>query len=93
VAFWFLSNGRVHCALADDNRIYPRSIGGERGTEFLLHLARETGVVLLPAKRFEIIEASVRVSLANLTQADYEAIGDCSRRILDELFAEIRQSG
>lgn len=59
---------------------------GDRGTEFLFRLARETGVVLLPGNGFEVVDASVRVSLANLTQAEYQAIGECTRRVLDELF-------
>jgi len=63
---------------------------GNRGTEFLFRLAKETGVVLLPGKGFEVVDASVRVSLANLTQAEYQAIGECTRRVLDELFAEFQ---
>ena len=59
---------------------------GNRGTEFLFRLAKETGVVLLPGKGFEVVDTSVRVSLANLTQAEYQAIGECTRRVLDELF-------
>ena len=66
---------------------------GSRGTEFLFRLAQETGVVLLPGKGFEVVDASVRVSLANLTQADYRAIGQCTRRVLDELFAEYQAAG
>ena len=62
--------------------------GGNRGTEFLFRLARETSVVLLPGKGFEVVDASARVSLANLTDANYSAIGKCTRRILDELFDE-----
>ncbi len=65
---------------------------GNRGTEFLFRLAKETGVVLLPGKGFEVVDASVRVSLANLTQAEYQAIGECTRRVLDELFAAFKSS-
>ena len=62
----------------------------ERGTDFLFRLARETGVVLLPGKGFEVIDASARVSLANLTEAQYAAIGEFSRRVLDELHDEFK---
>ncbi|MEM8842826.1 MAG: bifunctional aspartate transaminase/aspartate 4-decarboxylase [Pseudomonadota bacterium] len=61
---------------------------GERGAEFLFRLADETGVVLLPGKGFEVVDPSVRISLANLTQANYVQIGRCTRRILDEYHAE-----
>ena len=64
----------------------------QRGTDFLFRLARETGVVLLPGKGFEVVDASARVSLANLTEAQYAAIGEFSRRVLDELHDEF-QSG
>ncbi|MEM8843699.1 MAG: bifunctional aspartate transaminase/aspartate 4-decarboxylase [Pseudomonadota bacterium] len=59
-----------------------------RGTEFLFRLANEVSVVLLPGKGFEVVDASVRVSLANLTDAEYSAIGKCTKQILEELFEE-----
>lgn len=64
----------------------------ERGTDFLFRLARETGVVLLPGKGFEVVDASARVSLANLTEAQYAAIGEFSRRVLDEEYQEFVSS-
>ncbi|MCI4657248.1 bifunctional aspartate transaminase/aspartate 4-decarboxylase [Cryobacterium zhongshanensis] len=54
------------------------------GTEFLFRLADETGVVLLPGKGFEVVDTSARVSLANLTDNEYRAIGAATRRIVDE---------
>ncbi|QAV70938.1 bifunctional aspartate transaminase/aspartate 4-decarboxylase [Salinibacterium sp. UTAS2018] len=54
------------------------------GTAFLFRLADETGVVLLPGKGFEVIDTSARVSLANLTDNEYRAIGAATRRIVDE---------
>ncbi len=63
---------------------------GKRGREFVFRLARETGVVLLPGRGFEVADASVRVSLANLTEAEYVAIGKCTRQVLDELFGEFK---
>ena len=56
----------------------------KKGTDFLFRLAKETGVVLSPGKGFEVLEASARVSLANLTEAQYIAIGRFTRRVLDE---------
>jgi len=54
------------------------------GTKFLFRLADETGVVLLPGKGFEVVDTSARVSLANLTDHEYRAIGVATRRIVDE---------
>jgi aspartate 4-decarboxylase len=54
------------------------------GTKFLFRLADETGVVLLPGKGFEVVDTSARVSLANLTDHEYRAIGAATRRIVDE---------
>ncbi|ALE92309.1 aspartate aminotransferase [Arthrobacter alpinus] len=54
------------------------------GTEFLFRLADETGVVLLPGRGFEVVDTSARVSLANLTDHEYRAIGAATRRIVDE---------
>lgn len=58
------------------------------GTDFLFRLARETGVVLLPGKGFEVVHSSARVSLANLRDAEYAAIGRFTRRVLDEFHAD-----
>ena len=54
------------------------------GTKFLFLLAGETGVVLLPGNGFEVVDTSARVSLANLTDHKYRAIGVATRRIVDE---------
>lgn len=56
------------------------------GTAFLFRLAEETGVVLLPGKGFEVVDTSGRVSLANLTGFQYEAIGKATRRVIDEYY-------
>jgi aspartate 4-decarboxylase len=61
---------------------------GNKGTDFLFRLAQETGVVLLPGKGFEVVDASARVSLANLTEADYAAIGRFTRQVLDEYYRD-----
>jgi aspartate 4-decarboxylase len=59
-------------------------VDARKGTDFLFRLAKETGVVLLPGKGFEVLDASARVSLANLTEAEYKAIGRYTRQVLDE---------
>ena len=61
------------------------------GTDFLFRLADETGVVMLPGNGFEVVDASVRISLANLTEATYADIGKFTRRVLDELHEEFEK--
>lgn len=56
------------------------------GISFLFRLAEETGVVLLPGNGFEVVDTSARVSLANLTEVEYAAIGRFTRKVLDECF-------
>jgi aspartate 4-decarboxylase len=58
------------------------------GTSFLFRLAAETGVVLLPGKGFEVVDTSARVSLANLTDIEYAAIGKATRQIVEEYYAD-----
>jgi aspartate 4-decarboxylase len=61
------------------------------GAEFIIRLAEETGVVLLPGKGFDVDHPSARVSLANLTENDYRAIGQAVRKIMDEFKSEFSQ--
>ncbi|KAB1654536.1 bifunctional aspartate transaminase/aspartate 4-decarboxylase [Pseudoclavibacter chungangensis] len=61
---------------------------GAHGRDYLFRLARETGVVLLPGKGFEVVDASARVSLANLAEWEYVAIGRFTRKVLDEYYAQ-----
>lgn len=61
-------------------------------TELLVHLADEAGVVLLPGKGFDSPHPSGRVSLANLNEVDYEAIGHAVRRLLDRYYESYRAS-
>lgn len=56
--------------------------------DFLFRLADETGIVLLPAAGFDVHVPAVRVSLANLSLANYAAIGQFTRQVLDEFFQE-----
>jgi aspartate 4-decarboxylase len=62
------------------------------GTKFLFRLADETGVVLLPGRGFEVVDTSARVSLANLTDFQYQAIGRATRRIVDEYYRLYRST-
>ena len=61
-----------------------------KGTDFLFKLAEETGFVLLPGQGFEVVDASARVSMANLTEADYQKIGKFTRKVLDEFDQEFQ---
>ncbi|MEO7549205.1 MAG: bifunctional aspartate transaminase/aspartate 4-decarboxylase [Ramlibacter sp.] len=61
------------------------------GTHFLFRLAEETGVVLLPGQGFEVVDMSARVSLANLTDAQYVAVGKFTRQVLDEYCEDFRK--
>ena len=54
------------------------------GIGFLFRLAQETGVVLLPGNGFEVVDTSARISLANLIDIEYAAIGKFTRQVLDE---------
>lgn len=54
--------------------------------DFLFTIAKECGVVLLPGNGFDDSHPSARVSLANLAEWQYEAIGKLTRKVLDELY-------
>jgi aspartate 4-decarboxylase len=62
------------------------------GTSYLFRLARETGVVLLPGNGFEVVDTSARISLANLTDREYAAIGRFTRQVLDEYYVEFKKT-
>jgi aspartate 4-decarboxylase len=61
------------------------------GVGFLFRLAEETGVVLLPGKGFEVVDMSARVSLANLTDFEYAAVGKFTRQVLDEYYEDFKK--
>jgi aspartate 4-decarboxylase len=52
--------------------------------EMLLRIANEAGIVLMPGSGFGDTHPSVRVSLANLNEYNYAAIGTAVRKLLDE---------
>ncbi|MDJ0950214.1 MAG: bifunctional aspartate transaminase/aspartate 4-decarboxylase [Alphaproteobacteria bacterium] len=67
--------------------IHDRIVPGE----LLLKIAQESGVVLMSGGGFGDVHESARVSLANLNEYQYAAIGTAVRRLLDsyyELFQE-----
>jgi aspartate 4-decarboxylase len=59
--------------------------------ELLYRIADEAGVVLMPGGGFGDTRPSARVSLANLNESDYAAIGRAIRRMLDEYFARYQK--
>jgi aspartate 4-decarboxylase len=67
-------------------------IKNELGISFLFRLAQETGVVLLPGNGFEVVDASARVSLANLTEREYASIGKFTRQALEAYYQDFRKS-
>ena len=61
--------------------------------DFVVKLAERKSVVLMDGGGFDAPKMSVRVSLANLTDADYAAIGKCTRQVLDEFHEEFSKKG
>lgn len=68
------------------------AINDSAGREYLFRLARETGVALLPGNGFEVVDTSARVSLANLSEWEYVAIGRLTRKVLDEYFDQYQST-
>lgn len=60
------------------------------GENFIVRLASETSVVLLPGKGFDVKHPSARVSLANLTEHEYSEIGLAVKAILVEFYNEFK---
>lgn len=85
---------KVAAQLFDDKFSAWISEKGKTGAfvrPFLERLATETGVALLPARGFSISTPAVRVSLANLTESSYSAIGRFTRQVLGELYEEYKK--
>jgi len=59
--------------------------------EFIMRLAMDAGVVLLPGKGFDVPHPSARVSLANLREVDYIKIGRTIRELINEYYLEFRK--
>lgn len=76
-------------------RVYGRGfvdwlLSTKNPLEILFRLADEAAVVLLPGKGFGTPHPSVRVSLANLNEADYARIGNIIRSVMAEYAQEFR---
>lgn len=63
-------------------------LDNKHDVDFLFRIARECGVVMLPGNGFDDTHPSARVSLANLAEWQYEAIGKLTRQILEELYED-----
>lgn len=61
--------------------------------DVVFRLAKETSLVLLNGGGFAGPKWSVRVSLANLNEADYMKIGKCIKQVLDEYAKAWKASG
>ncbi len=61
-------------------------------TEFMFALARKTGVVLMPGNGFGDTHPTLRVSLANLQEHQYEAIGKATRKTLSECYETFKKT-
>lgn len=59
--------------------------------EALFRLAKEAGVVLLPAEGFGTSDPGFRVSLANLNEVDYVKIGAAVHTVLAEYYEEYQK--
>lgn len=81
-----------------DMLVWAKKFHGEEFVDYLIHtynpldivfrLATETGLVVLNGGGFDGPEWSVRVSLANLNEADYARIGQSLQQILDSYAKE-----
>lgn len=66
---------------------------GEKSSagDMLFRIADETGIVMLPGKGFGAETPSGRISLANLNEYEYAAIGRALRRMAEEYYAEYQK--
>ncbi|AGB03998.1 aspartate 4-decarboxylase [Aciduliprofundum sp. MAR08-339] len=87
------TNYAYYYTLLDTERLAKRLYGREFASwfvnalppeEFVIRLAQEAGVVLLPGRGFEVLHPSARISLANLKEIDYIKIGKTIRKLLEE---------
>ena len=60
--------------------------------DFTARLAKEASVVLLPGKGFDIEHPSARVSMANLSDDDYQTIGLSIKNLLHEYYLTYAQN-
>lgn len=69
-----------------DKRFGDWLVENKEDIGFLFTIAKECGVVMLPGNGFDDTHPSARVSLANLAEWQYEAIGKLTRQILAEMY-------
>jgi aspartate 4-decarboxylase len=60
--------------------------------DLLFRIADQTGIVLLPGRGFGTQQPSGRVSLANLNEYEYAAIGKALRKMADQYYQQFRKS-
>jgi aspartate 4-decarboxylase len=59
--------------------------------DLLFRIADQTGIVLLPGRGFGTQQPSGRVSLANLNEYEYAAIGKALRKMADQYYQQFRK--
>lgn len=59
--------------------------------ELLYHIADESGVILMSGGGFGDVHESARVSLANLNEYQYAAIGTAVRKLLDRYYKQFKE--
>lgn len=60
------------------------------GEELFFQLAQDAGIVVMPGKGFGALVPSARVSLANLSEYQYAAIGRGIRALMDKYYAAFK---
>lgn len=60
--------------------------------DLLFRIADETGIVLLPGRGFGAQQPSGRVSLANLNEYEYAAIGKALKAMADQYYQQFRKT-
>ena len=61
-------------------------------TDLLFRIAEETGIVMLPGTGFGTLKPAGRISLANLNEYEYAAIGKALRQMMEQYYEEYKQS-
>ncbi|WP_342754072.1 bifunctional aspartate transaminase/aspartate 4-decarboxylase [Pantoea sp. MBD-2R] len=61
-------------------------------TDLLFRIAEETGIVMLPGTGFGTLKPAGRISLANLNEYEYAAIGKALRQMMEHYYKEYTQN-
>jgi aspartate 4-decarboxylase len=59
-------------------------------TDILFRIAEETGIVMLPGTGFGSLKPAGRISLANLNEYEYAAIGKSLRKMMEQYYEKYR---